>query len=144
MTAHTTTETLELPSRFVQRLRRIAATTHRSVEDVLTATVETMLPIDENLDAALADELTAMQLFSDDALIAAVRPSITPAQEARLTQLTSASDSRELSKSEQQEVADLLLAVDRSMLRRAQALALLKLRGHSINGFLDPAQFSPA
>jgi hypothetical protein len=127
-----TTISIPVPEPIYQRLERAAAVAQRSVSDFLASLIETTLLPASDLPAELAAELEAMQYLSDDALWAAVRPSFSPAAQARLHQLNHAASTRALKATAVAEQQKLLAAYDRSMLRRAQALALLHLRGHPI------------
>ena len=110
----------------------MAQNTHRSVEDVLSTTVNTALPPNPDLPAEFADELAAMNMFSDQALWAATASSFSPAQQRRLEQLTDSGDERKLTVAEAAEVAQLLEVYDRAVLRCARALAILVHRGYEL------------
>jgi hypothetical protein len=97
-----------LPKHLYVRLRRIATVTHRPVEEILSTTIDVVLPEDANLSNELADELAAMALYSDQALWAATESSITPAQQRRLEQLTDAGGFRSLTAAESAELSELL------------------------------------
>jgi hypothetical protein len=121
-----------LPKSIFIKLERVAELTHRSVEDVLAATLDAALLAPADLPDDLANELVAMQMFSDEALWAAAQPSLSPAEQVRLNQLNHAAGERSLTAAEADEQEHLLTAYNRSVLRRAQALAILRQRGHSI------------
>ncbi len=74
-----------------------------------------------------------MRFLSDEALWAAAQPSLAPAQRQRLEQLNHIGGERPFTEAEAAEQAALLEAYDRSVLRRAQALAVLAQRGHPIS-----------
>lgn len=128
---------IDLPERLFQKLKRVADLTHRSVEEVAATSLEVALPTDQNLPADLADELAAMRLFSDDALWAATSPSLTPTEEQQLLHLNVAAGERELSSEETAEQQRLIDAYQRSVIRRAQALAILAQRGHNISQIVE-------
>jgi hypothetical protein len=121
-----------LPVSLFDRLKRAAELTHRSVEDVLASTVNAALPPDPALPAEVVDDLAALVLFSDDALWAAAESALSPAQQRRLEQLSTVADSRSLTGAESSELSHLLEQYDRSVLRRAKALAVLAQRGYHI------------
>lgn len=85
---------------------------------------------DESLPQELAAEFAAMHLLTDQALWASVQPSISPAEVHRLRQLNHAAGERSLTDAETSEQAALLATYHVSVLRRAQALAILAQRGH--------------
>ncbi len=123
---------VQLPEPLVERLKRAADLTHRSVEEIAAASLEAVLPPAPNLPPDIADELAAMYLFSDEALWAAAAPSFSPSEEQRLDQLNAAAGERGLTPAEEAEQQSLIAAYRRSVLRRAKALAILAQRGHDI------------
>jgi hypothetical protein len=128
-----TTIAIHLPESLVQKLKRAADLTHRSVEDIAVTSLEAALPSAQNLPPDIADELAAMHLFSDEALWAATAPSFSPTEEYRLQQLNVAVGERTLTPAEETEQQSLIGAYRRSVLRRAKALALLAQRGHRVS-----------
>ncbi len=129
----TATIPVQLPVSLVQRLQRAAEMTRRSIEDIAATTLEAALPPSPTLPAEIADELAAMRLFSDDALRAAAEPSLSPTEERRLEQLNSSAGERGLTLAEESEQEKLIVAYRRSVLRRAQALAILAQRGYNVS-----------
>jgi hypothetical protein len=75
-TMTTQTVSVGLPRAVFLKLERAAQLTHRTVEKVLTTTVNAALVEHPDLPANLANELAAMHLFSDEALWAATHPSL--------------------------------------------------------------------
>ncbi|HLF90412.1 MAG TPA: hypothetical protein VI451_15800 [Anaerolineales bacterium] len=126
------TVSVEIPESLYYRLQRIATVTHRTVEDVLASTVNASLPPQLDLPESLADELAAMQLFSDEALWAATESALSSADQRRLRQLGENADARKLTTGEKKELESLIEKYDRAVLRRAQALAILAHRGYDI------------
>ena len=126
------TITIKLPEATLRKLRRAAELTHRSVDEIVTSTIQAALVAPPDLPPELSDELAAMHLLSDDALWAAAQPSLSPAQQTRLEQLNHIAGQRPLTQAEAAEQAALLEAYHRSLLRRAQALAILAQRGHPV------------
>lgn len=127
------TVNVRLPETLFQRLKHIAELTHRSVEDVLTTTVNAALPASPDIPPELANELAAMTLFSDESLKASAQSSLSAAQQKRLTQLTHAGGIRSLTEAENRELQILRDLYDRAVLRRAKALAILAQRGYDID-----------
>ena len=128
----TQTVSVGLPRSVFLKLQQAARLTHRSVEDILVTTVNAALTEPPGLPPDLANELAAMQLFSDEALWAATHPSLSPSEHVRLSQLNHSAGERSLTQSETAEQKHLLDAYHRSMLRRAKALSVLAQRGHPI------------
>lgn len=131
------TLTITLPDSVFQKLTRVAQLTYQTVDEVVASTVETSLPGGTDLPDALAAELAAMHLYSDDALWTATEPTLSPYELRRMEQLRDLADARDLNLREDAERMALLSAYDRSVLRRAQALALLKQRGHDLSSFFE-------
>jgi len=121
---------VQVPEPLYRRLGRAAALTHRSVTDVLASTIAIALPPMSDLPEALADELVGMIWLSDEALRSATQPTFTPEQQKRLSELNDIDDERTLTEAEQAERAALLAEYEGSVLRRAQAFAVLAQRGH--------------
>jgi hypothetical protein len=94
--------------------------------------LEAVLPPIPDLPSAIADELAAMHLFSDEALWMAATPSFSRSEEQRLAQLNATAGERDLTPVENAEQQTLIAAYRRSVLRRAQALAILAQRGHRL------------
>lgn len=126
------TVTIELPESLFRKLQRAAELTYRPLDEVLASTLNALLVAPPGLPTALADELAAMHVLSDDALWSATRPSLAAAEQHRLQQLNHAAGERSLTQAEQAEQTALIHAYQRSLLRRAQALAILAQRGYRL------------
>lgn len=133
----TATVSIQLPDTLFRKLKRAADLTHRPVEEIVATSLEATLPTTSGLPAEVADELAAMQVFSDVALRAAVEPSLSRAEQRRLAQLNAAAGERVLTTAEQSEQHALISAYNRSVLRRAKAMAILAQRGHDVSAFLQ-------
>jgi len=125
------TISIKLPEMVLYKLQKAAELTYRSLDEVLASTVDAALTAPSNLPLELAGELAAMHLFSDDALWAAMQPSFSSAEQTRLQQINHAGGERPLNPAETAEQSALLNSYHRSMLRRAQAMAILKQRGYN-------------
>jgi len=126
------TVSVPLPTQLFRRLERTAAITHRSIDEILASTVAAALIAPEDLPEDLAGELAGMHFLSDDSLRAASMPSMSAADLARLEQLNSSAGQRSLMVAEVAEQTQLLEGYRRAILRRAQAMAILAQRGHSL------------
>ncbi len=126
------TLTVRLPVSVVAKLQRAAALTYRSVHDIVATTVHAALTEPTSVPQELVAEFAAMNLLSDQALWAATHPSLSPAELHRLRQLNHAAGERSQTQAEATEQTALLAAYHISVLRRAQALAILAQRGHEI------------
>jgi hypothetical protein len=127
------TYTVTMPETVFLKLQKAAEMTYRSVDDLLSSTIDATLIAPANLPEELARELSAMHVLSDEALWAAVHPSFSPTEQHRLQQLNHVAGERTLTVAETTEQTILLNAYYRSMLRRAQAILILKQRGHLIS-----------
>ena len=126
------TITVKLPELLVHRLQRVAALTYRSVDDVVANVVDTALYVPPELPTALADEIAAMALLTNDALRLVGESSLAHTQQARMNQLIQRSKVRKLTVAESAQLAQLLEQYDLAVLRRAHALALLNQRGYQL------------
>jgi hypothetical protein len=139
----TQTVSVELPRSVFLKLKRAAELTHRSVGEVLVTTVNVALVEPPGLPADLAKELAAMNLLSDEALWAAAYPSLSPAEQFRLSQLNHRAGERPLTKAEQAEQEHLLTGYHGAVLRRAKALAILAQRGHPLPSVSELQEDNP-
>jgi hypothetical protein len=126
------TVTVELPESTFRKLKRAAELTYRSVDEILVSAINATLIAPPDLPSELAEELAALHVLSDEALWAATQPSLSSAEQHRLRQLNHHAGERPLTQAEQTEQEDLLGAYHRSVLRRAQSLAILAQRGHQM------------
>lgn len=130
---NTMTLTFSVPERLYYRLQTVANQTKRTLPEVLIASAETALAHTESsLPPKIANELASMPHLSIQQLWAATHPTLSQEQLNRFDTLSAQQKKRPLSTSEKEELNALLAEYDRSVLRRAQALALLQLRGESI------------
>lgn len=128
---------VQLPESLYQRLQTAATVAQRSIDEILASAVAVALPPAPDLPDTLATELAEMIWLSDAALDAATRPTFTPAQQARLAELNHWVDERTLTPQEKREQEQLLAAYEVSVLRRAQAYAILARRGHRVPNYAD-------
>ncbi|HEY84032.1 MAG TPA: hypothetical protein G4N96_02800 [Chloroflexi bacterium] len=123
---------VQLPQVAYQKLKRAADLTYRSVDEMLLNTINAALVAPSDLPPDLANELAALHFFSDEALWAAAQPTLSPAAQYRLQQLNHHAGEQPLTEAESKEQKTLLESYHHSVLRRAQALAILTQRGHTI------------
>lgn len=125
--------TVRLPARAVEQLERAAREQHRSVPDMVRDMVLQDLPRLPALPPDVEAELSAFSGLSDDVLLLLARSTLTEEQQSELAELNQQAQRRSLSESErirQQELGD---AYDRMLVRRAEAAAVLKSRGHDLS-----------
>ncbi|MDB5059829.1 MAG: hypothetical protein JWO59_3301 [Chloroflexi bacterium] len=124
---------IELPEEIYLRLKDVATTTHRSLEDVIFQTIRGNLP---PVLADLAPEhrslVADLQRLGDVDLWVIGKESVPTPQWRRHRHLLHKGEQGPLTPVEQAELTALREATDRFVTRRSYALALLKWRGHSI------------
>lgn len=132
MALSTQTINVELAEPVYRQLQRAAELTYRPIDEILSSALTVALGLPPELPAESRAELAAMGMLSDAALWAASESTLSPAQQRRLRQLNHAAGERQLSSSEEREQMELLDLYQRSVLQRAQALALLVYRGYDL------------
>jgi hypothetical protein len=127
------TITLDLPEDMHQRLQSMAQAIHQPLEEVVVRTIQGNLPPSvDDLPVEVRADLAGLQAATDDALWVIANEPAPKRQWQRHQRLLEKNQSRALKPAEQGELAVLRRAMDRLVLRRSYALALLKWRGHSL------------
>lgn len=124
--------TLTVPSHIYERAKQIANRSERSIEDVLVNLLESTLTL-PSLPANEQRELDALASLSDDALWTIAREQMTAPKQQRMQELMDGNNKGILTFSEKSELANLVEDGHRLMLRKAQAVVLLKERGHDVS-----------
>jgi len=127
------TVSIKMPEDVFQKLQYVASNSQRTIDDVIVKTVNAAFTAPTNIPAVLAEELAGMRQTKDETLWDALHPSMSAEQQQRLQELNEIADERSLMSSELDEREALLFAYHRSILRRAQAMAILNLRGYNIS-----------
>lgn len=128
------TVTLDLPQDIYARLQQMARATQQSLEDVVVYTIRGNLPpVMNDLPPELQGELVSLQNQSDRALLTLAQESVPSEQWRRHEYLLSRNQDGSLTAAERAELTRLRTTVDRLVLRRSYALALLKWRGYTIS-----------
>ena len=120
-----TTITLELPESLALRAGRAAQAMHRPVEEVITAMLDGVLPLLDDVPPDMQAELVEMTWLDDDALFAVADATMSDADQQRLADLSSRDA---LAAGEQEELETLRDSYGKATLRKARALALLSVR----------------
>ena len=128
--------TITLPETIYQRLKRKSQLMQRSVADELVAVVTASLPEEETLPADIEQELSDLELFTDEELWRAARMTAPADKTERMQVLVEKQQLEGLTDAEKQEAAVLSHFFNRVMLVRAKAAVLLKERGHNIDQLL--------
>jgi hypothetical protein len=132
--------TLSLPDAVYEQFQRAAEKARRTVDEVLSEAVAAMAPLvgtgPEGVQAALGH----LAYLNDAALWRAARATMLPEQRARLAELHELKRESGLGPGETAEEGALVALYRETVLVRAQAAVLLKMRGYDV---ADPAQFEP-
>lgn len=127
------TVTLELPDQLYEHLTVQAQAANRPLSAMLVETLTRNSPpaVEEDLPPALQRELKAMEALSDEALWTIAQSTMNPDKVALYDLLLERQQDGNLTLEGQELLNRLRHEADALMLRKAQAYALLKGRGHS-------------
>jgi hypothetical protein len=132
--------TLSLPETVYEQIQRAAVKTKRRVDEIMAEAVAAVAPVMDSAPQNLRSVLAQMAYLNDAALWQAARATMTVEQRERLQSLHD-KQQREALKTEEKVEEQILLTLYReTLLIRAQAAVILKMRGYSI---ADPEQFAP-
>ncbi len=124
---------IQLPEAIYQRFQQVAHATHHSLEEVVLQTIRGNLPPSlDDLSPELHGVVADLQHMSDEALWSVAKEPLPPHQWRRHQRLLRKGQEGTLAAAEHHELAELRAAVDRFVIRRSYALALLKWHGHTI------------
>lgn len=127
------TITMELPESLYMRLQQTAQATRQSLEATMLRALQVGSPPSwETAPAEFQADLAALDRLDDAALWRIARTRATPDQMDRYQALLDQNANRTLSAKAQQELAQLRTDLDRQMLLKVHAAALLHWRGHQI------------
>lgn len=125
--------TVELSDPVFQQLVRIAEATSQPLEVLAAQSITSNLPPSaDNAPPEMQAELLRIQTLSIDELLKIAQAQIESEQQALHTALLEKNQTDEISPEERQELSELRSSVDRLMLRKAYAWAVLRWRGHRI------------
>ncbi len=124
---------LTVPEDISARVRQIAEAIEQPVEQVLIEHLRTLTsPLPVLLPEEQA-ELDALHHLSDDALWTIAREQMPDAVNARAHELMDKNTRDTITNAEREELDGLVLRADRLMLRKAEAAAILRERGHDFS-----------
>jgi hypothetical protein len=123
------TITIPLPDTVLRRAQQAANVLHRSLEEVLAATLDAGLPNVSDAPDLLQAELAAMTWLSDAELWSIAQSTMTVGQQTQLRRLSERQGQQPLSPSDAERLDSLRHEFGRITLCKAHALALLSLRG---------------
>jgi hypothetical protein len=127
------TVTMQLPENLYLRLQQTAKATRQSLEATLLHALQVGSPPSwETASAEFQADLAALDRLDDPALWRLARTHADPAQMERCQTLLDKNANPSISAQERQELAQLRTDLDRQMLLKVHAAALLQWRGHLI------------
>ena len=125
--------TLRLPEAMYRRLAETARVTQRSLEEVIVHALQAGSPPGwEDAPAEFQGDLAALDRLDDGGLWQVAQSRKTEAELARYDELLERNRLGSLTTAEQLELKELRTEVERFMLRKAHAAALLRWRGHTV------------
>ena len=129
--------TVTLPETIFLRLQRTAQATRQTLADVLLHAVQVGSPPGwEDAPVEFQADLAALDRLDDDSLWMIARGQQKDLDMVRYQELLDKNAADALTPTERTELTDLRTTADRFMLRKAQAAAILRWRGH----LLPPAE----
>lgn len=138
--------TLQLPDRLYRQIRQRAQQQNHSIEDELTAVIESALTMSDDLASVPADiaaEVAQLRFLDNEHLLRAAQRSVSTEQSERMQSLVLKRQFEGVTQAEQQEMEQLTHFANLVMLIRAEAAVLLKERGFDLetlrNSFSPPA-----
>ncbi len=133
--------TINLPEPTFQRLSHLAELTNQPLSElVLQSIAGNLPPVLGTAPIEIQAELLAMQTLNVRALREIAQSQIPIAQQQRHIELLEQNQERSLTVEEEQELHELSLAADQTMLKKAHACAILRWQGQPIR---DLSQLSP-
>jgi len=127
------TITLQLPEALYVRLQQTAQATQQSLETTLLRVLQVGSPPTwETAPAEFQADLAALDRLDDAALWRIARYHAAATQMERYQELLDTNADAVLSSSEKEELHQLRTEMDRAMLRKVHAAALLRWRGHQL------------
>lgn len=125
--------TLTLPEDISARVRQIAETTSRPVEQIVLDHLKSLSIQLPPLAANVQAELDALHHLSDDALWTIAREQVPEEAQARAHTLMDKNSLGTITDAEAAELEKLVQRADRVMLRKAEAATILKDRGFAFS-----------
>lgn len=124
---------LQLPDRLYQRLVNTALATQQPLEAIILHALEVGSPPDwEDIPEPFQADIAALDRLDDASLWSIALDRQSQDQFSRYDELLDRNREGQLTDTERVELAQLRTQADRFMLRKAQATALLRWRGHSV------------
>jgi len=125
--------TLNIPDSLYQQLKQRAEQSERSIEDETLDVLAGVVPCSAQLPDDLAGDIDALNSLDDAALWDIARSRLAAEVSEEMEALHMKQQREGLSDNEQQQPAELRRQYERHLLKRAQAIALLKQRNHDVS-----------
>lgn len=119
--------TLELSNGVFEQAQQVSKSVHRSLEDVLTDSLETLWPVVDSASVRKVYEDVA--LLTDEDVLALANLKMSTAQNERYEDLLAKSKEEDLNQTEQLELLSLMQISRLGLLRKAQGLSEAVRRG---------------
>lgn len=132
----TTLIQIDLPTSAVEGLKRQAQAQKQTITEMVRNMVLQQSLVLPPVPPEFKEELEAMSYLSDRVLWLLAKDSLTAEEEADFEALNEAAQQRPLTAEEKKRQAELLIAYDQMVLRRARAAVLLQGRGYDLS---DPS-----
>ena len=128
------TVVLQIPEALYQRLAIAAGATQRSLEDIILQALQIGSPPTwKDVPEEFQTDLASLDRLDDDSLWQIARSQKTQLEMEPYESLLSKQQNTALTDSERLELDNLRKDSDRFMLRKSQATAILKWRGHNVS-----------
>lgn len=134
----TQTLTVNLPDNLYRQVVKRAERMHSSLEDELVAVVAAALSSTADVPTLTLDAMAQLAYLTDQELRTAAQMLVASSDNERMQNLLLKRQVEGLTASEQAEAERLLQRADHVMLMRAQAMALLRERGHDVTNLIQP------
>jgi len=128
--------TLRLPDPLYDQFQSRAERAHRSLEAELLDAVATVAAAEEELSPDMAKALGDLELLTDEELLRAARNRLSEDARSQLEALNVKQQREPLTLAERETLEQLVLQYDQAVLLRAEAVRLLKERGHEVSQLL--------
>ena len=128
--------TLRLPDPLYSQFQSRAERAHRSLEAELLDAVATVAAAEEELSPDMAKALGDLELLTDEELLRAARNRFSEDARSQLEALNVKQQRESLTLAERETLEQLIHQYDQAVLLRAEAVRLLKERGHEVSQLL--------
>lgn len=132
--------TLDLPEAVYAQIQRAATITKRRVDEIMAEAVAAVAPVMDSAPKNLRSVIAQMAYLNDAALWQTARATMSIEQRERLQHLHDKQQREELPAEERAEEQALVSLYRETLLIRAQAAVILKMRGYNIAA---PEQLAP-